>query len=213
VKIIVFDFDGVIADTFSFCYRIINERDSITPAEYRSRFEGNINTAPKAPGRSGAAFDFFSRYTPELMASQPDEKMVSVIRILAREHTLIIVSSTITSAISAFLDLHGLRNVFAEILGNDVDRSKVKKLRDVIRRYDIDPSETIFITDTLGDIREATECGVRSIAVTWGYHSAETLQKGEPYQIVDIPSKLLETVEAANCRRVSKEAVPADSVE
>ncbi len=49
MKVILFDFDGVVVDTFSFCYRIMNSRDSISEDVYRAKFEGNINDALKKP--------------------------------------------------------------------------------------------------------------------------------------------------------------------
>ncbi len=34
MNVILFDFDGVIVDSFSFCYRIIHTRDGITEDGY-----------------------------------------------------------------------------------------------------------------------------------------------------------------------------------
>lgn len=197
MKVILFDFDGVIVDTFSFCYRIMNSRDAISEDFYRAKFEGNINDAFKKPEQNPDAklFDFYGQYNPELMACQPNEEVVKVIKELARNHTLIIISSTISSSIEQFLEVHGLADVFKEILGNDVEKSKVKKINDVLQRYGIKSTETVFITDTLGDIKEANVCGVKSIAVTWGYHSSTTLEKGSPYKIIDHPNKLIETIQ------------------
>ncbi len=197
MKVILFDFDGVVVDTFSFCYRIMNSRDSISEEAYRAKFEGNINDTLKKPEQNPRAepFDFFGQYHPELMTCQPNEEMVKVIKELARSHTLIIISSTISSSISQFLEMQGLADAFKEILGNDVEKSKVKKINDVLRRYDIKPTETVFITDTLGDIKEAKACGVESIAVTWGYHPTTTLERGNPYQIIDHPNKIIETIQ------------------
>ncbi len=199
VKVILFDFDGVIVDSFAFCYKIINARDSITAEEYRARFEGNINDAPKKTVKNSTTdkyFDFFGQYAPELMACKPNQEMVEVIQELSLRHTLIIVSSTISQPISNYLEICDLRRDFQEILGNDVEKSKVKKIQDILERYDLKPAETVFVTDTLGDIREAQECGVRSIAVTWGYHARETLEKGKPYKIVNEPSEILDVIKA-----------------
>lgn len=195
MKVILFDFDGVIADTFSFCYRIIHSRDFVTEDEYRARFEGNINDTPKQARRDlSKPFDFIGPYTEALMACKPNHGLSEVIQELARTHDLLIISSTITEPIARFLHLYGLDTFFREILGNDVEKSKVKKIQNVLQRYEIGPEETVFITDTLGDIREARECDVQSIAVTWGFHDRNTLQKGDPYAIVSHPREILETI-------------------
>ena len=198
MKVILFDFDGVIVDTFSFCYRIIANRDGITEQEYRSRFEGNINVTSKSPTRSpdpnAKPFDFFGQYTPELMGCMPNRELLEVLKSLADQYTLIIVSSTSTPAIKTYLESQHLEALFTEILGNDVEKSKTKKIQGVLDRYQLQSNETMFITDTLGDIKEAKECGVQSIAVTWGYHPVETLKRGEPYRIVSQPQEILEAI-------------------
>jgi phosphoglycolate phosphatase len=201
LKIILFDFDGVIVDTFTFCHRIANMRSPVSEEEYRSRFEGNINEAVKKTDRGGGPrFDFFGHYTPELMLCRPNSELAGVIKTLARDHDLIIVSSTATAPIAEFLKLHGLMDCFKEILGNDVEKSKVKKIRGVLERYGIEPGETVFVTDTLGDIGEAEACGVRSIAVSWGYHPAETLERGKPMKILEHPRELVEAVESLEAK-------------
>ncbi|MBP6945327.1 HAD family hydrolase [Patescibacteria group bacterium] len=201
MNVILFDFDGVIVDSFSFCYRIIHTRDGITEDEYRARFEGNINDAPKKLVQSATSttpFDFFEQYTKELLTQQPNQEIVPVIQKLAQAHTLIIISSTISPPIASFLELHNLKQYFKEILGNDVEKSKVKKIQDVLQRYNLQPSETVLITDTLGDIREANQCGVKSIAVTWGFHPVETLEKGQPYQIINTPIEIIDAIKSAD---------------
>lgn len=201
MKAILFDFDGVIVDTFSFCYRIMSERyGGITEEEYRAKFEGNINDALKKRQETQPAdpsakpFDFFGQYTPALLACEPNQELVGVVRDLAARYPLVIISSTISSAIDQYLTRVGLREYFQEILGNDVEKSKVKKIQRSLEVYEMKPSETIFVTDTLGDIKEAHMCDVRSIAVTWGFHSEETLLKGKPFKVVHKPAQLLEAI-------------------
>ena len=68
--------------------------------------------------------------------------------------------------------------------------SKVIKINGLLKKYGHDPKDALFITDTLGDIRDGTACGVATIGVTWGNHDRETLKKGEPYAIVDTVPEL-----------------------
>ena len=55
-------------------------------------------------------------------------------------------------------------------------------------------NECIFITDTLGDILESNEIGVRTIAVDFGFHDREVLKKGNPVAIISDLSKIEETI-------------------
>lgn len=197
MKVLLFDFDGVIVDSFGFCYEIVSSREPLTAEEYRARFEGNINDAPKPVlPPTQPPFDFIGQYTTKLMACTPHQDVIKVIQELAQTHDCIIISSTISHAIQTFLNAHGLSSLFKEILGNDVEKSKVKKIAMVLERYQITPSETIFITDTLGDIREAKKCDVDCIAVTWGFHSREALKRGEPLAIVDRAADILTLIKS-----------------
>jgi beta-phosphoglucomutase-like phosphatase (HAD superfamily) len=61
-KFIFFDFDGVIADSFSAAYAV-NKMifPSDTEDSYRKRFEGNINEAVSHKDEPRANIDFFYR--------------------------------------------------------------------------------------------------------------------------------------------------------
>lgn len=196
MKIIFFDFDGVIVDTYSFCFRIVESREHITETDYRRRFEGNVfDAVRKFKDPNTKLEDFVHHYTPELMKCEPIEAISKAIKELANKYTLIIISSTETEPITTFLQKIGLRECFTEILGCDVDRSKVNKINQSLKNHSTEPSDSVFITDTLGDIREAEKCGVKSIAVVWGYHTKDTLEKGRPHAIVSEPRQIVEEVE------------------
>lgn len=60
--------------------------------------------------------------------------------------------------------------------------------------FDFKKDECIFITDTLGDILEANEVGIGTIAVDFGYHERKRLEKGNPLKIISKFEELIETV-------------------
>lgn len=196
-KIILFDFDGVIADSYHAAFDV-NKMiyPNLTEEEYQKRFSGNINDAvAKADAtekRTGV--DFFEEYIPRLLESPIVPGMREVIESLVKKYTLIIVSSTITSPISEYLDKHGIASFFTDVMGNDVEASKVKKIHLVFEKYGVSAEDCVFITDTLGDLHEAAEAGVRSIAVTWGYQPKEILARGNPPGLVEQPEGLEEKV-------------------
>ncbi len=195
-KLIIFDFDGVIVDTFHIAFNIADSREYITEEEYRGRFEGNIyDSKPRFKDNASTMDGFFTYYEPELMKISPVQGMEQVIKTLADTYDLVIVSSTISSIISSYLDSVNLGSYFKEILGSDVDRSKVVKIQKVLTDYKIQPSDAVFITDTLGDIREGKHCDVDSIAVTWGYNHPEVLLKGSPHAVVNDTAELQEKID------------------
>ena len=196
-KAILFDFDGVIVNTFDFCYEINKSLGSgLTEAQYRDLFNGNINDhfkkeAPNKVEQKKGDGEFFKFYRPELMKLHPVPGMAKVIQEMAQHSKLFIVSSTDGNIIRDFLEREGLLACFIEVLGNDVDYSKVNKIKMILENHKFLSDDCIFITDTLGDIREAEKCGVKSIAVTWGYQPAETLVQGNPLKIINKPEELI----------------------
>ena len=113
---------------------------------------------------------------------------------MSKQYILTVVSSSTSSFIEKFLEKENIRQCFSDILGSDVDYSKVKKINNLLRDYSINPTDAVYITDTIGDIKEANECNVRSIGVTWGAHDRDTLEKAAPYAVVDDVFGLEETI-------------------
>lgn len=193
---VLFDFDGVIADSFKPAFDIHKLIcPHLTEEEYRKRFEGNINDWQDPidvhTPECRRDIDFFTEYVPRM---RNEVRVIPGIKEalaeLTEHYTLIIVSSTTTSPIQEFLESHALTDHFDWVMGNDVHTSKVEKIKMVFAKYKVSASDCIFITDTLGDMHEATKMEVSSIGVTWGFHSPETLAEGNPYNIVNQPADL-----------------------
>jgi len=63
----------------------------------------------------------------------------------------------------------------------EVSKSKIEKFNLVAEKYSASKEEMLFVTDTVGDIREAAAAGIPTIAVTWGAHKAHHFKK-EPQE-------------------------------
>lgn len=199
-KFVLFDFDGVIVDSFAPAFSVTKVIcPDVTEDDYRRRFEGNINTWQESShGHSSKcqhAIDFFSKYLPRMRKEVSVMMgMAEVIAEVSKNFTLVIISSTTTQGIKDFLEDHQLLHYFTEILGNDISPCKTDKMRMIFSTYQIAAKDCLFITDTLGDLKEAEEVNIRTIAVTWGFHSLKTLEKGNPWRIVNTPQELLTTI-------------------
>ncbi len=184
---VLFDFDGVIADTFAMNYEVSRSFEpSLTEDEYRARFLGNINNYRSwgdEDERKRNDEAFFSRYVPKLFEADIYPEMAAAVKDLAKDHLLFVISSTLTAPIADFLEKEGLGGFFSGIYGNDVHRSKVEKIKMTLSGHSLEPSRCVFVTDTVGDIREARTCGVDSIAVSWGFHGVPLLGAEHPFGI------------------------------
>ena len=196
MQTLLFDFDGVIVDTFGVSYRSMRTVVPNPPDEdgYRSWFNGNVydNEDVRLDGiRVDENDPFFKIYTPLLMEQEPVSGMVEVIKELHSDHRMVVISSTISSPIKDYLDKHNLSRHFDKIYGGDVHKSKAAKIKMVFTEFKVGSDGCIFVTDTLGDMREAAKMGIKSIGVTWGFQKLESLQKGNPIAIANSPNELI----------------------
>ena len=133
-KFILFDFDGVIVDSFRPAFEIQKMIcPHLTENIYRKRFEGNINDWEEPTNvhteECRHNIDFFTKYIPRMKNEvQIVPGMKEVIIELEKNYTLVVISSTITSPIQEFLEGHDLATHFAQIMGNDVHKSKIEKM-------------------------------------------------------------------------------------
>lgn len=196
-KLVMFDFDGVLIDTLPILFAISSEvNKGIGIEEYKARFDGNVRASMKEfGGKYNMHPNFLEMYSGKTRTLDIPQVLKDTIQELDKNYTLIIVSSSPTSLIKDILERENLNQFFPDILGSDVHNSKVEKIQMSLGKYQALANDAVFITDTLGDIKEANECKVKSIAVSWGFHEKERLQKGNPAKILDNPVELLTTVE------------------
>lgn len=180
LKAIVFDFDGVIADTFQLNVDIAREQKiKFTLKDFRDHHNGNIWEKPVIQFTKEDLKYGFAEYHSRLDTKHlfPVKKQIAK---LAKKCKLYIISSSPERSIEKFLKLTEISKYFEKILGYYAHKSKVEKFRMIFRKYRLKPQECIFVTDSLGDLREAKKVGVPTVAVTWGYHGITRLKKGSP---------------------------------
>jgi phosphoglycolate phosphatase len=129
------------------------------------------------------------------MKEKPVDGIAEAIEKLHKNHRLVVVSSTISSPIKEYLDKYNISQYFEKIYGADIDVNKSSKIRMVFADFDATPVNCLFITDTLGDMREATRAGIKSVGVSWGFHKLDTLRKGNPVAIANTPGELLSLID------------------
>lgn len=197
-KFVLFDFDGVIADSFKVAAQTARTLCvHMTEDLYRSAFVGNIYETHHTmmPDTHGPECqhdrNWFEIYIPLFEEhAKPFQGMQEAIQKLAHEYVLIIVSSSEHSPIQGFLEKYHLGRYFSEIMGNEVHKHKTEKIRMIFEKYSAKAEDCIFITDTLGDMKEASQMNVAAVGVTWGWHDHKTLLEGNPFQVVDTPQEI-----------------------
>jgi len=198
-KVIMFDFDGVIADSFDIFYSEftraceelgfykLNSKEVLL-----SLFDGNlILSLFKLGFPPWKLKELFSKFQPRITEAnnrvKPFAGAKEMLEEISQVHPTYIISSNLSEAVRNFLKRENINGVKG-ILGADVETSKVKKIKQVSKNY---PNhKPYYIGDTCGDIKEGKQANAITVAVTWGWHPKERLLKSNPDYIVNTPSEL-----------------------
>ncbi|MBE7436447.1 MAG: HAD family hydrolase [Anaerolineales bacterium] len=208
MALVIFDFDGVLADTLDDLIRFGQEacnqlgvnhfvtKDDLSHLEVMS-----FDTFGRACDVPEHLLDEFVKISLNLFAEIESPPAIfdglnDVIRHLSTSHKLAIVTTNTAQNVRAFLTHHGLDSLVHAVYGVDTPGSKAQKISLARKRF---MEESVFmIGDSLSDVRAAKEVGVVSVAVTWGHQSLEMLQMGEPDYVVNLPHELIQTIELFN---------------
>jgi len=198
-RFVLFDFDGVIADSQALSYELsVQFSPELDQEKYRALYEDNVFESLKklSSWRDTLPEEYQERFEPRM---REEVRLVAgmddAIKVLSENYTLAIISSTSVSGITEFLKSHTLTGYFSDILGRDSHHSKVEKMRMIFEKYDVTAEQCVYITDTLGDMREAQAHSMGTIASSWGVHPRETLEKGIPFRILNAPAELPDAVD------------------
>jgi len=119
--------------------------------------------------------------------------LAEVVRKLAKENVLAVVTGNSTQNVNAFLAEHGILDCFRAVYGVDLPGSKVQKISLAREQFSAGMMrESVFMVgDSLSDIRAAKEAGIQSVAVAWGHQSLDRLLSGDPDHVVRSVQELL----------------------
>lgn len=183
IKALILDFDGVIHNTLEICFKIYNKiNHSSTLEDYRKIFLGNIYDNNFVMNNVN---EFYKLQKKEYENLKIEEKNKKHLIRLNDSFRIFIITSNKESVIKNYLKKNKISNLFEGVLGFETHTSKIEKFNLLFRKYNLDKNECLFVTDTLGDIIEANNVGLKTIAVLGGYHDKETLEKGNPYKIIN----------------------------
>jgi phosphoglycolate phosphatase len=193
---LIFDFDGVLGNTYQINFSVSKFFDpKISEQDFKDHHNGNVFEKPIIQFKDSDFPTFFKKQR-RMFTEKELFPVTRMLQKLSKGYTLFIISSTSDENIIHFLKLKNLDTYFEAIHGATTHLSKTHKFKMIFENYNLDASQCMFITDTIGDIKEAQKVGVKSIAVTWGYHDEELLAKEKPYKIAHTPAELVQIIES-----------------
>lgn len=201
-KLIIFDFDGTLADSVMWFASVLNDvarahRFRTLGASEMAMLRGQGNREIiRYMGVPAWKMPFIANHVRRLAAeAAPNLKLFGdvpdVMRGLkARGLRLAVVSSNAEKTIRLVLgpELAGLVDHYA--CGAGVF-GKAAKFRKVVKAAGVGPGETLCIGDEVRDIDAAREAGLAAGAVVWGYATRDILAAQEPAHLFERPSDIM----------------------
>lgn len=195
-EMVLFDFDGVIVDSMQMNLDILEKilGRAFDADEYRQLFTGNVYEKLKAEFKELLEGDiqqsFFNEYTKRLLEIAPFSDIDAMLEAAARSRKAYIVTSSLEDTVADYLERHQLAEYFDGIFGMETHTSKVVKFRHLLDKGSMQTDQAVFITDTIGDVLEADEVGIDSIAVTWGFHPKDWIADSPHHTLVESVDEL-----------------------
>ncbi len=212
MSLIIFDFDGVLADTLDDLLRFGQEackklgvEHLVTKDDLNNLEEMSFASFGRACEVPESLIDEFVEICLNLFAEKKSPPAIftglrDVVRYLSIHNRIAIVTTNTSQNVNAFLVKHGLNDLIHTVYGIESPGSKVQKISLARNRLIKNRSqESVFMVgDSLSDILAAQEASVTSIAVTWGHQSLEKLLRGNPDYVVSSPYNLIGVIEQNN---------------
>lgn len=201
-KLLIFDFDGTIADTFDAGVTILNKLAdefgfrALHPKELERARDMRTSQLMKFLGIPARKMSRIARRGSEelhacIHSIQPLAGMPEALRELqALGFSLGIVTSNTELNVQIFLRSHGLE-LFDFIRCSSKLLGKARMIRSVIRRQHVRAADILFVGDETRDVEAAKKAGIRIAAVTWGYNSRRSLEAMKPDFVFENPSELV----------------------
>ena len=200
--VLIFDFDGTIADTFNlyidvmrkiyheYNFKYIDDDDielcrAMTSKEIIQYLGISPLQIPMIAHRIRG--DFTQRMKEQKIFTGVD----SVIESLKQEgHKLFILSSNSEENINIFLRLNNITQ-FDAVFSKSSIFGKSGIIKKIINKNKIITDDVYYIGDETRDIEATKKINIKSIAVTWGYNNRKALLDKNPDYIIDKPQQLL----------------------
>ena len=211
IKLVIFDFDGTLADTKENIILTFQMTMKELGVEIKSRQECaatiglTLEDAFKVlyPGMAAEKYillrDTYRRIFKEnrkiLVPGLFPEVMETLKELRRKGYLMSIASSRQSPSLQSFLEDMKIAHLFEYAVGGDnVEHPKPAPdaVLQILRHYNLSAEEAFVVGDMPFDINMATNAGVKSCGVTWGNADAAQLKESGANYIIDKMSQLLE---------------------
>jgi phosphoglycolate phosphatase len=204
-KVVIFDFDGTIADTFSIVVEIVNSLSE----EYGFQKLGIEEVAALRQRRAQELLKVFSMplwkipsflfRVKELLGKQIrtveafDGMLPALEQLKNRGYRLGILSSNNMETVDSFLEKNHI-TMFDFVYCEKDLFGKSRVLKNLLKQYSMDRNDVVYVGDETRDIEAAHGAKLRIVSVGWGYNTIRALETQKPDILIDRPSELVDSV-------------------
>ena len=199
--VVIFDFDGTIADTLHSIISIMNDLSDefgfrkIRNEDIEYLRERRPREVLRYLGISIFKLPFVIRrvrreINSSISSLTPSVDLLPVLKLLKENNCQIgIVTTNIEENVKKFLHANNLDQfdffyTAKKIFGKDKTISKI------IKDMKLEKSMVYFVGDEVRDIEAGKKSGINTIAVSWGYNTKSALDKECPDYLIDSPMDL-----------------------
>ncbi len=203
-KVIIFDFDGTIADSRltlveianklapEFGYAPVTEEDMVTLSNMSSRDVVKQSLIPtyKIPFVLRRVKKELNKQIANL---EPFFGIKETLNELKNQgYILGIITSNIQENVINFLRNNELENYFDFIHSGTSLFGKNKIINKVIKKNNLQPETIVYVGDETRDIEAARQSKISIVAVAWGFNSPDVLAEYKPDFLAHTPQELVE---------------------
>jgi phosphoglycolate phosphatase-like HAD superfamily hydrolase len=201
--VVVFDFDGVLADTLDemlHIARLVCETMGYpcqpSPADLNALNRMEFAELGKQLGIPGQLVDEFVERTFRMFCSRPVPPRIfpgmrEVVVELAKRSKIGILTGNTFQVVDHFLETNNLSAAIDIVLSADAPGNRLMKLKRIVSQLGGPEGKAYLVGDAVSDIQAARDGAVTSIAVTWGHQLEAKLRSVNPDYLVHTPQELL----------------------
>jgi phosphoglycolate phosphatase len=204
MSIILFDFDGVLADTLEDMLRFAREAcaqlgfpRNPTPVDLNALETMSFAEYGRQLKLPPQHIDRFVSHCLQLFNHRPSspkifDGMQRVVSEAAKHNTIAIITGNTTPTVAGFLAEYDLQEHIRLVIGVEQRGTRPEKIRRALKELAQPGDEAYMVGDAVSDIRAARQASIKSIAVGWGHQSPSRLREAKPDYLVKSPQELLE---------------------